>query len=132
MDSKFSETYEQDFYDFSYGFRPGRSCHQALKRVGEIINFKPINHVWLKTLKNTLSLKELWTQLISKLRGYYQYYGVSENIRKLQEFYYRVEGIAFKLLNRRCHKKSFNWQGFCKYLQRFPLPKSYIVHNFYA
>jgi group II intron reverse transcriptase/maturase len=37
--------YEQDFYDFSYGFRPGRSCHQALKIVGEIINFKPINHV---------------------------------------------------------------------------------------
>ncbi|MFH1504382.1 MAG: group II intron reverse transcriptase/maturase [Candidatus Omnitrophota bacterium] len=37
--------YEQDFYDFSYGFRPKRSCHQALKRVGEIINFKPINHV---------------------------------------------------------------------------------------
>ena len=22
--------YEQDFYDFSYGFRPGRSAHQAL------------------------------------------------------------------------------------------------------
>lgn len=25
--------YEQDFYDFSYGFRPGRSSHQALKDV---------------------------------------------------------------------------------------------------
>jgi group II intron reverse transcriptase/maturase len=24
------QIYEQDFYDFSYGFRPGRSCHQAL------------------------------------------------------------------------------------------------------
>lgn len=23
------QIYEQDFYDFSYGFRPGRSCHQA-------------------------------------------------------------------------------------------------------
>jgi len=24
------QIYEQDFYDFSYGFRPGRSCHKAL------------------------------------------------------------------------------------------------------
>ena len=25
-----AQIYEQDFHDFSYGFRPGRSCHQAL------------------------------------------------------------------------------------------------------
>ena len=25
------QIYEQDFCDFSYGFRPGRSCHQALR-----------------------------------------------------------------------------------------------------
>jgi RNA-directed DNA polymerase len=25
--------YEQDFYDFSYGFRPGRNPHQALHEV---------------------------------------------------------------------------------------------------
>ncbi len=37
--------YEQDFYEGSYGFRPGRSCHQALRKVGELINFKLINHV---------------------------------------------------------------------------------------
>ena len=27
------EVYEQEFYDYSYGFRPGRSCHQALERL---------------------------------------------------------------------------------------------------
>lgn len=27
------EVYEQEFYDFSYGFRPGRSAHQALRAV---------------------------------------------------------------------------------------------------
>ncbi|MFO7906562.1 MAG: group II intron reverse transcriptase/maturase [Pirellulaceae bacterium] len=25
--------YENEFYDFSYGFRPGRSCHQALEEI---------------------------------------------------------------------------------------------------
>ena len=27
--------YEQSFHDFSYGFRPGRSQHQALQRLRE-------------------------------------------------------------------------------------------------
>ena len=37
--------YEVDFEDFSYGFRPGRSCHEALNRVDKIIMTNPINHV---------------------------------------------------------------------------------------
>jgi RNA-directed DNA polymerase len=28
-----SEVYEQEFHDFSYGFRPGRSAHQALQAI---------------------------------------------------------------------------------------------------
>lgn len=54
--------YEQDFVGFSYGFRPGRSCHQALdalsvaltsKRVNWILDadiegfFDAIDHEWL-------------------------------------------------------------------------------------
>src|SRR5690349_22517676 len=30
-----SEVYEQEFRDFSYGFRPGRSAHQALSHPDE-------------------------------------------------------------------------------------------------
>jgi len=37
--------YEQDFMDVSYGFRPGRSCHDALDRVDKIIMTKPVNYV---------------------------------------------------------------------------------------
>ena len=37
--------YEADFMDFSYGFRPGRSCHQALRMVNDTIMFKPISYV---------------------------------------------------------------------------------------
>lgn len=37
--------YEVDFLDVSYGFRPNRSCHQALERLDNIIMTKPINHV---------------------------------------------------------------------------------------
>ena len=37
--------YEQDFHECSYGFRPNKSCHQALKCVSKLINDRPINHV---------------------------------------------------------------------------------------
>ena len=37
--------YEADFHEDSYGFRAGRGCHQALKRINDLIMSKPINHV---------------------------------------------------------------------------------------
>jgi group II intron reverse transcriptase/maturase len=37
--------FEVDFLDCSYGFRPHRSCHQALKQLNQIIMTKPINHI---------------------------------------------------------------------------------------
>jgi len=37
--------YEADFLDCSYGFRPGRSCHQAINAVDKTIMTKPVNHV---------------------------------------------------------------------------------------
>jgi group II intron reverse transcriptase/maturase len=30
--------YEEEFYDFSFGFRPGRGCHDALKRLSKHIH----------------------------------------------------------------------------------------------
>ena len=37
--------YEADFLDCSYGFRPGKNCHQAIAAVDKTITTKPINHV---------------------------------------------------------------------------------------
>ena len=37
--------YEQDFLDFSYGFRPNRNCHDALKRLNIIIECRKTNYI---------------------------------------------------------------------------------------
>jgi len=37
--------YEQDFLNCSYGFRPNRNCHQALKELNDLIMFQPVNHI---------------------------------------------------------------------------------------
>jgi RNA-directed DNA polymerase len=40
-----SAIYEADFLDGSFGFRPGRSAHQALRTVREAITTEPVNWV---------------------------------------------------------------------------------------
>jgi group II intron reverse transcriptase/maturase len=37
--------YEVDFIDQSFGFRPGRSCHDALKTIGRTIGTKKVNFI---------------------------------------------------------------------------------------
>jgi len=37
--------YEQDFLDFSYGFRPGRSCHDALKALNRVIEYGRTSYI---------------------------------------------------------------------------------------
>ena len=39
------KNYEVDLCDSSYGFRPGRSCHQALGNLGKIIATKRVNWI---------------------------------------------------------------------------------------
>jgi group II intron reverse transcriptase/maturase len=37
--------YEVDFLPCSYGFRPGRNCHDALNALNKAIMFSPVNHI---------------------------------------------------------------------------------------
>ncbi|UZW15283.1 group II intron reverse transcriptase/maturase [Clostridium pasteurianum] len=39
------QIYENKFYHFSYGFREGKSCHDAIKEVNQIIMTKRINFI---------------------------------------------------------------------------------------
>ena len=37
--------YEQDFYECSFGFRPNRGCHDALKLLSKILNNRDVRYV---------------------------------------------------------------------------------------
>ncbi|WP_264337404.1 group II intron reverse transcriptase/maturase [Wolbachia endosymbiont (group B) of Dolichovespula media] len=37
--------YEANFMDSSYGFRPGRNCHQAINALDKAVMHKPINYI---------------------------------------------------------------------------------------
>ena len=37
--------YEPKFYPFSYGFRPGRNCHMAVREIIEMVQFRKTNYI---------------------------------------------------------------------------------------
>lgn len=39
------QIYEWKFYDFSYGFRQGRSCHMAIREINQIVMTRKVNYV---------------------------------------------------------------------------------------
>lgn len=40
-----NEIYEPKFMDNSYGFRPNRNCHQAIKEINQTIMYKKVNYI---------------------------------------------------------------------------------------
>jgi len=87
---------------------------------------------WLRTSRNMFPIAEIWKTLRAKLRGHFQYYGVSGNFRGISRFEYQTKRLLLKWLNRRSQKKSFSWDSFTVYLSRHPLPTAAIHHNFYT
>ncbi len=77
---------------------------------------------WLKKAR-ILKTKELWETAQAKLRGHYNYYGVTDNLRGIARFGVEVKKLLFKWLNRRGKKNCLNWGKFNEMLKRFPLPK---------
>lgn len=77
---------------------------------------------WLKKAR-ILKTKELWQIAKAKLRGHYNYYGVTDNLRGIVRFGEKVKKLLFKWLNRRGKKNCLNWEKFNEMLKRFPLPK---------
>lgn len=124
-----------DFLGFTHFCTKTRKC---MFKLGRKTSSKKFNRKckemtdWLKGIRNFKKPKEWWDTLKAKLRGHYQYYGVSENMRGLKAYYAHTLRVLLKWLNKRSQKKSMNWQGFYNYLECYPLPLPKITHNFYT
>jgi hypothetical protein len=62
---------------------------------------------WCKANRNK-RLRTLFKKLNSKLRGYYNYYGIIGNYDSLQKFFKISLDILYKWINRRSQRKSMN------------------------
>lgn len=76
---------------------------------------------WIMTHR-TMLLGLLIKTINAKLRGYYQYYGVTDNTRVVKIYLSVTKKLLFKWLNRRSEKRSYTWETFNNGLiKTFPL-----------
>jgi RNA-directed DNA polymerase len=108
------------------GFRMKRVTARK-KFVAKLRIFKE----WLKKARN-LKTKEIWAIAAAKLRGHYNYYGVTDNYRGLVRFGHAVNRLLFKWLNRRGKRRCLNWEEFNVMLKRFSLPKPRIMVSMFG
>jgi RNA-directed DNA polymerase len=92
---------------------------QAVRRV----------YQWCKANRHT-PVKEQWRTLSRKVQGHYGYYGVTFNMRRIQGFYEQVRRSWRKWLNRRSRDRDMPWERFARLLERYPLPRPRIVHQY--
>ena len=124
-----------DFLGFTHYWGKSRRGYPVLYRKTSSKRFRRACKelaAWLKTVRSSAKVQEWWPILQAKLRGHYQYYGISGNGRSLVQYADLADHLVFKWLNRRSQKVSFNWKGFRAYLEHYPLPKPRIVHSFYT
>jgi len=86
---------------------------------------------WLRQIRSVMCIKDWWPLLAAKLRGHYNYYGVSGNSRMIVRFGYVTIRAVIKWLNRRSQRRSFTWKQLNAYLAHYRLPRPRIVHNLY-
>jgi hypothetical protein len=123
-----------DFVGFTHYCSKGRKGQFRVKRKTCAKKFRASLlrcKVWLQQ-NRTLPAVILMNLMRVKMLGHYRFYGVSDNIRMLNQFYYETRRLLFKWLNRRSQRKSFDWDKFVLFLARYPLPKPRIYVNIYT
>jgi RNA-directed DNA polymerase len=69
--------------------------------------------------------------LVAKVRGHYNYFGITGNLRALGRFWHEVKRLWKKWLGRRNSQRSQTWEWFVQLVSRYPLPWPRIVHSVY-
>lgn len=135
--SKAAQGEKQGSFDFlGFTFYLGRSRRgwviPKMKTSGKKFRAK-LNNVkhWCKTVRNKMLLGKIWKTFQAKIRGHVQYYGVSHNTDKVDEFIDRATKILYKWLNRRSQKRSFDWDKFNLFIRKNPLVKARVIHAFF-
>lgn len=76
-------------------------------------------------------VREQHKMLVVKVRGHYNYFGITNNSRALGRFLHEVKGVWLKWLGRRSGRTHMTWERVDQLLSRYPLPWPRVVHSVY-
>lgn len=120
-----------NFLGFTFYWSKARQGFWVIKKktIGKRLRrFTKSIWLWCKDNRHN-PIKKQHEKLCTKLRGYYQYYGVKGNYKALEVVFEYVEKAWRCWLGRRNHEGRMSWDKFDKIRHIFPLPKPRIVHN---
>jgi RNA-directed DNA polymerase len=116
-------------FEFRWGYDRKRRPHIKKRTSRHKLHNSIVSlTVWCREHRN-LPVWEIFMELNSKLRGYYNHYGVIGNSKSLREFFYHANRILFKWLNRRSERKSYNWAGYNELAKQFNLLRPRITEQ---
>jgi RNA-directed DNA polymerase len=121
-----------DFLGFTHYWAKSRRGQWVIKRKtasSRLSRSLQAISVWCRIHRHQL-LAEQHAALTLKLRGHYQYYGITGNSAALGTFARAVTHCWFKWLRRR-HRTRPSWAWFQRLLARFPLPSPRAIHSLY-
>jgi group II intron reverse transcriptase/maturase len=87
-------------------------------------------HAWCRKHRHA-RVSEQQRVLNLKLRGHYQYYGITGNWAQLSKFFRAVKRTWRSWLDRRSRAANMRWRRFNELLIRHPLARPRIVHSTY-
>lgn len=89
-------------------------------------------NAWIKVHCHVFTFEGLIVELNRKLRGYYEYYGITFNSRQLSSYFEQVKRLLFKWINRRGNQKLLPWDKFVIRIRVWsPLLKPSIRHSYH-
>ena len=122
-----------DFLGFTHYMGKSRKGKTILKRKTskkKFTNALVTMGEWLKRNRHN-DLQEIINEINAKLRGHYNYYGITFNSRSIVKYYHQVKLLLQKWLNRRGGKPKWRWERFTKLVDQWqPLLKPKIYHKY--
>lgn len=85
-------------------------------------------HAWCKRNLH-VPVRDQRRILSLKLNGHYQYYGITGNSSRLDDFLNEVKRVWRTWLNRRSWHTRLSWERFHQLLKHHPLPTPRVVHS---
>lgn len=121
-----------DFLGFTHFWARSRRGYMVVKRKtakGRLKRAIARMYKWCRENRH-LPIREQWKKIEQKVRGHYQYYGITCNSGSLGKYYKEVKSAWRKWLGRRSRGASMCWDKFVLLLERYPISKPKIYHSY--
>jgi group II intron reverse transcriptase/maturase len=121
-----------DYLGFTHFWAKSHRGYWVLRRKTRkkgVLRFLKSLWLWIRRNRH-LPIRQQYEALCLKLRGHYQYFGISGNYRKIGSIYHIAKRYWRYWLSRRSHKGYINWEKFMDSIEeKFPLPRPRIYHR---